>query len=537
MNDRNNENDIIDAGTGFGNEAAEHLDRRAEAYSDYERQRIELTNQPRVNALHVEGQYLVQRECQLEERLMRAAPAADLRRRRQRARYYWTSGIILTLAAFFFSLIGFAPFRLGWMGILYCIGIALATPFAVEEFLEAWKSEKLFKIIATGVFCAALMGGTFLAAIRGDLLAEQVKQSSQANASVVVDGQTPAPQQEKGAFYESTRGLLRLLMLFLALAIDLGAGVAIHRARLLGDVSGEDPDLLLRELHEVQQRKAEVIYEITALTNAPTAFVAQFWRDFYRAMLTQTARKAVSKLSAFSLLLLLFTGCASRPPEKVRVVAAVDLSTSEAATGRDLKSAFSKNIEGVGRLLGSLPPGSDITVIGITDNSFAQPYVLLSAKISDDQGYFGERIAAARRELLRTWHDRAAKLTPEARGTDIMGALLFADQLFRRAPADTKKYLFLFSDMRHVTRGLNLEVRRTVPTDTLLTTVARHRLLANLPGVTVYVLGADAEGMPVTAWDDLRQFWTAYFTKAGASLAAYSSLSDPPILPQPASAR
>ncbi len=116
-----------------------------------------------------------------------------------------------------------------------------------------------------------------------------------------------------------------------------------------------------------------------------------------------------------------------------------------------------------------------------------------------------------------------------------MGALLLADQLFSRVPAGTKKYLYVFSDMRHVTRGLNLELPHIVAADTLLATAARRRLIANLPGVTVHVLGADAEGMPVAAWDDLRRFWGAYFKKAGANLVSYSSLSEPEMLPQAAS--
>jgi hypothetical protein len=33
-----------------------------------------------------------------------------------------------------------------------------------------------------------------------------------------------------------------------------------------------------------------------------------------------------------------------------------------------------------------------VTVIGITDHSFGKPDILLSARIPDDAGYFGERL-------------------------------------------------------------------------------------------------------------------------------------------------
>jgi hypothetical protein len=73
--------------------------------------------------------------------------------------------------------------------------------------------------------------GALLAAIRSDLLAEQFTQSSPA---IVIDGQVSSATPPPNAFYESTRYSLRMLMLLLALAIDLSAGVAIHRALLAG---------------------------------------------------------------------------------------------------------------------------------------------------------------------------------------------------------------------------------------------------------------------------------------------------------------
>ncbi len=39
--------------------------------------------------------------------------------------------------------------------------------------------------------------------------------------------------------------------------------------------------------------------ELTALDNAPQMFETQFWRDFYRSILTHTVRSALTKLSVF----------------------------------------------------------------------------------------------------------------------------------------------------------------------------------------------------------------------------------------------
>jgi hypothetical protein len=527
MRNVNHEQEIVDLGSRFGNEAAEHIAKRAEAYCEYERERIELSNQPRIMELHFEGKHLATRERELPERLQRTAPPLALPSRRRRARYYWAVGIILTLAAFFFSLIAFRPYRLGWIGILYCAGIAIITPVAVEEFLEAWKSEGAFKLIVTAVFCAAILGGALLAAIRGDLLAEEVDQSHQ--AVVIENGPAPSTPEPQNTFYESTRHSLRWLMLLFALAIDLGAGIAVHRARTLGANSGEDYEVIFKELQEVRQRLGEVVYEIAGLTNAPAAFVARFWRDFYRAMLTQTVRSALTKLLMVPLCLALAISVRSQPQARLNFVVEIDLSASEAAKGPDGKTSFSRDVDGVAHLLASIPAGASMTVIGITANSFAQPYILLRADVTDDPGYFGERLTSARNQLVRAWQRRAAALTPTARGTDVLGGLFTASELFRAGSAGARNELFLFSDMRHVTRELNLEAPGILHVDALMAVARARSLIANLNGVTVYVLGANArEKQSMGEWNALKQFWSAYFAKAGANLPEYSVGSEPP---------
>ena len=383
------EQEILDVGRQVGNEAADHMGKRAEAYCEYERQRIELSNAARINALQAEGYRLAKLERQLEERVRLAPPPGGARSRKRKAYFYWFVGVLLTVTAFFFSLIAFGPYRLGRYGDLYCLGVAVVTPFAIEAFLDAWKSEKLLKAIVTIVFLAAIGGGALLGAIRGDLLSQQVQQTAPA---IVIDGDAPAGPQPQNSFYDSTHGSLRMLMLLLALAIDLGAGLAIHLALFLGTSSGEDFAKLSRELSEVRERLTSIVHEITALTNAPAIFVARFWRDFYRAMLTQTVRQAATKILGLVLCFFVLRGGYAFGQQRLNLVVAVDLTASEAVKGHDGQSQFTKNVQGVTRLLATVPAGSKVTVIGITENSFAQPYVLLSATVSDDQGYFGERL-------------------------------------------------------------------------------------------------------------------------------------------------
>ncbi len=525
-----NQEETYDSGRNLGLEGVEHTAGRAEVYCDCERERITLMNEPRIRELRALGGHLAEREAALRDRLRHAAPPGDVRHRRRRAGYYWTTGVALAFAAFCFSLIGLAPYRLGWAAYLYCLGIAIITPFAVEEFLDAWQSDRLGRAIVTAVFLAALVGGALLAEIRGDLLARQTEQT---NAAVVIEGDNPAAPEQKDTFYESTRDLLRLMMVLFAIALDLGAGVAVHRALVLGAVSGEDAEALLRELGNVRQQLGVVVAEISELTNAPAVFVARFWRDFYRAMLTQTVRKALTKgLSVVILASALWSARAFAAEHHNVVVAALDLSASEAVTGMDHKTPFERNVDGIAQLLASVPAGSSVTVIGITQDSIANPSPILRADLAADPGYFGERLAAAHRELVRAWRGRAAHLAPSAPRTDIIGALYLAGELFRKDPKTSRNTLVVFSDMRNATPTLNLEAPHLASVDSLLKTLERHAGVTDLAGVTVYVVGANGGKRDIRDWQTVKEFWIAYFEKAGARRGGWATFVTLPDLAQ-----
>jgi hypothetical protein len=214
----------------------------------------------------------------------------------------------------------------------------------------------------------------------------------------------------------------------------------------------------------------------------------------------------------------------------MNLVVAVDLSASEAVKTDGGRTGLSRNIEGVGKLLAAVAAGTRISIIGITENSFTSPRILLSAEVSRDPGFFGERLAVARRELLQAWQARTVRLKPDARGTDIFGALLLAQELFRSGPPGSRNVLILYSDMRHVTPILDLETPRVIPVQSALKTAAQHGLVADLAGIAVYAAGTTTPGRRVEEWESLRKFWMAYLEKAGAELWDYSILWEPPSL-------
>jgi hypothetical protein len=122
---------------------------------------------------------------------------------------------------------------------------------------------------------------------------------------------------------------------------------------------------------------------------ASTTFAARFWRDFYRALLLNTTRNAVTKLLIAFFALVVLAVPRAHAENHLNLVIAIDLTRSVAATRPDGRSDFQKDVAGVTRLLAQIPAGSRLTVIGITDHSFAEPYILMLARVPDEPGYTG----------------------------------------------------------------------------------------------------------------------------------------------------
>lgn len=509
-------------GQTLGVESVGSAVQKVEEYCAYEERRITLVNEPKILSLRAQIAVLQDEERTLEERLKSAQPPGDIKNRRRKAAYYWTITILLAVAAFVFSLLAFDPFRLGWKSYLYCLGIAIVTPFLIEEVIERWNLAGLVKTFATVAGAAALLSLIFLAVIRGNLLAHEVDSTNQVVISDDADAASaPAPQND---FYKNTLALLQLAMILLAVAMELGAGLALNRAWRTTEDSGEDWKALYIDLRNVRERMVALATEAEVLRKEPAVFAARFWRNFYHAMLTHTVRNAMTKLSLGIVLLglLAFHGRAAAE-EKTTIVIAVDLTQSVAAKGPDGKTDFEKNIEGVTRVLGQVPINCRVSVIGITDQSFARPYILLSASVTDDPGYFAERLEKARAELIRRWKNRSANLKPDYRSTDILGALVIAGQLFDESSSASLRVLVVFSDMRHATRDVNLESPLIVPAFAGLEH-SRAVPLVHLRGTNVYLLGVGGSGKTAEYWQGLERFWRDYFMTAGSTVCSYSPL-------------
>ena len=504
-----------------GGQGVEKLVADAERICIHEQRRIALENEPFIVRLQAEGATLVAEERRIADRLALAPPPGDQRRLFWRRIYYWAVVVLLAVTGFFSIELSFAPFRLGWMSWLISAGIAALTPFLIDRFLEHPGMEKVLRVLTAIAATASLACLMLLALIRGNLIAQQLRESE--NQAVVIDDAQPQNQTEN-TFYDRTTGLLCAALLLMAFATEVGGGLVLHAAWQSMPDDSEDWAALRRELLALRVRMAEIAFQITALRNAPQAFEARYWRDFYRALLLGATRSAMTKL-----LLVLIAGMALAIPrahaeDKLDLVVAIDLTQSVAAIGPDGKSDFQKNVEGVGKVLAQVPAGTQLTVIGITDQSFSEPYILIRARVPEDPGYFGERLTAARSQIIRAWNQRSAHLRPEFKQTDIFGALELASQTLAQGRSTTRKDLVVFSDMRESVKGLDFERMNLVPAFDVLAGKCGNSLV--LKDVNVYVAGADGAGKSAAYWESLQRFWHAYFLQAGGGLQTFSVLRE-----------
>jgi len=512
----NPELDPNDIGSQLGADGVNGVVAKVEQYSLHEERRIALENHALIVAMRAELSLLTDEENRIREQLRDAPPPGDLRHHRRKAIFYWAVTVILTVTGFFLAALTFAPFRLGWQGYLFCLGIATVVPFLVEKLLQDARLEAVVKALTAVAAVAGVASLMLLADVRGHLLAHEI----QSPPAVVIDDAQPE-QAPPDDFYGTTLNSLCLATVLLSFAMELGAGLALREAWIKAPHNTEDWQRLQRELAAVRRQMIAAAGQITRFEDEPAIFVARLWKDFYKTMLTHTVQSAMRKLLVLTIAAALVPHARAATPQRLDLVVALDLTKSVDVKGPDGTTEFQKNVDGVSGVLAQIPAGTQLTVIGITDRSFAQPYILLSASIPNDPGYFGERLSAAHAELVSTWKQRSAKLDPRFKETDILGALELASQIFDAKAATGNRTLIIFSDMRNHTRGLDLE------TQTGLTVASKRRVAGGqvfLARVQIYAFGVNGVGSAMNTWQKTRRFWKSYFSLSGGTLSYYSGL-------------
>ena len=519
-NDTMNPSEI---GQQLAREGFDAVSEKLDAYSGHKQREIELTNRPSLLALEAEGQLLLKEKPELEAQLRNLPPVhLDYMTRRWKTIYYGTTALVLWATGSLSTWIALQPYSLGPAAIAIAVGLAVASPFLVDLALDHWNLEKVFKYLATGAAIAALVSLMCFAVIRGLLLGQQLENDS-STAVVIDDNQSAASPVPENHFYRDSTPYLVFAMLMAAFAIETGAGLALHEAWRMR-ASGCDREAIQNRLAEIHSRLVMLTAQIEELRVAPERFDATLQANFYFAMLTHTARKVLSKGIVLAGLVALALGSRARAQDRLSVVVALDLTKSEDVPTPTQKTEFQENVAAVTRLLAQVPSGSRVTVIGIIHKTFTQPYLLLSATIPENPGFFGEQLRVAHQRLAQAWLARSRQLQPTFQSSDILGLFSLAAQIFDDDKGSRRKMLVIFSDMRQHTPELDLETSVSS-----FDRVRQQLIIPNLAGVDVYALGVDGVGKSTNDWNALQAFWQDYLRIAKANSHSYSALRDVPI--------
>jgi hypothetical protein len=324
--------------------------------------------------------------------------------------------------------------------------------------------------------------------------------------------------------------------MLLSLSLELAAGLALHEVRLGLKVRKSYASPESRRLEIVEREIGQTEAQITFLQNEPEMFEHEYRRNLYIGLLDGATRHARSYANwPTTLAVLALFGLASTlHGQAIDLWDGLDLSATSKATSYDGAVAHSQNVEAAARISATLPPGSRITVAGISDQSFARPLVLLTGQIPISPGKLREydQIAAAKNRLSASIRRTGAATEPRFQSTDILGFLIVAGMAFHNTP-QMRHVLVIHSDMRQSAAPIDIEHVERVPVKSVLISLEQHQLFADLQGVEVYIYGAHSVGKDIQYWNSLRDFWTGYLAHCHATLRAYSMMREIPNLSEP----
>ncbi|MDE3073840.1 MAG: VWA domain-containing protein [Chloroflexota bacterium] len=190
------------------------------------------------------------------------------------------------------------------------------------------------------------------------------------------------------------------------------------------------------------------------------------------------------------------------------------------------RGLFQEYLNGTRQLLLTEPPNSRVWVSAITTDSFGGSGVILKGWTPGVQGVFTEELDSARRQLVKTFANRSARLSPKAAGTDIFGALWRAKALMESAGHGSQsqgpKTIWIFSDMMNDTWALRMPAQIGRGPEQMMEQARGKGLVVPLKGYEIHVIGASTAGVAPRTWNTVRAFWEMYFREAGANLVSYS---------------
>ncbi|MGV8081010.1 MAG: hypothetical protein AB2L22_13260 [Syntrophales bacterium] len=476
---------------------------------------------------------LIDREAQLYADLAQRGNLSQIMTYESLLRGYFTGFLFLITAIgeYVFASWTILPFGLGLLETsILAVTIVIVSLEAVNLYCTYLRKQfpsfenQIFLLMSCLGFVLVILIIFFAADIRQNLY--------QTSALLNSSSDLEDTARNADSFFKNSSGSFIWLMIALTAAITVVGGISYHdiKLRLLMALSFWRLHSGIRNVKQAQARIVESNAELeTRLGRFDEDFNIAYMKEKLRletqgnAGLIQAAvndnnmgekigialASPVLLIALAVILFFIFRGTA-----RGETIIFLDMSKSSSASdylGRE--TAFQKNLYGIETFLKTnLRPADKIRIMGITENSFSNPFFILEGAIAKDKGVFGEKVAKDKLNLVRSW--KKLNLKETARMTDVLGAIHLASRLFR--PQDTDKRLIIFSDMRQFTTGFDLETPGVVDVDTLVNKASLSGRISPLNSVRVWCLGVHSSGKTSAYWSSLEQFWKHYFHQAKA---------------------
>ena len=495
-----------------GMEASNQPPEKQEELKKDVEERLESVSEKEIRKRSIKGYYYETFKRELEERLEEikgGIPIVIYQVNFVIGSFFSLLVLLLFLSEFWVMKWSLVPFGLEFEAFLIAASVTLTGMLAIHFLLvkikELWpRSCKKWKIAIIIVSLVSLViSGLYLSHVRGLLIKAQ-QPSNDLNKQI----------KEAKELKEKT-SLLPLAMGLVWLSMGLIAGVALHEALSRVVVSGNAiiKDMRIKRLNRKIKKIREEIEEWESL---PRIGLNEFKRGI-------NAGDNNNRNSWLSPLMIFITICIScflfvNPvrAEKKSVSIMFDVSFSTRCTDYAGDVEFKKNLRAVPEIIKNLAPGTRLRIIGITDNSYSNPFLIINDTIPKDRGMLGETIARKKLYLIEKWNKLG--LEPRAKGTDIFGSINLISMLMRRDKGE--KELYILSDMRN-TVGINLEFLPLVDEETFRK-VEEIGLIPDLNGVRVWIMGVSVCGKSLGYWLSLEKFWRRFFERAGAEVMTFT---------------
>ena len=462
--------------------------------------KIELEEEPRIREDQVRGRKSQDEVSRIDGWLnkIKAKPEWVLEIARIRGRVGLALFFFLVMASFVLLYLTFEPYEIGIKAHFASLGIILATALMLDGMLVSFYSKKwvLFSLTGLALVCL-LVAHIQLGLVRGELF------------------RTLGTSSE--SFYQTTSRLLTIALPMLALGVELAAGLTLFR--VIEWLYSPEVRAHRRREKEMRNMIARDM-EINVRRNRPKVVGAEF-----AIRLRQAAKKRLSgemkwaiALPIIILIIILLSLAAGRAFGAELEKNTVILTDLTKSVGPD---ACAQNAKAVEACLNATGPGEKITVLAITDRSFGKPVILLRGMTGLKPGYFKEKLKEERQSLVNEWREKAKQIKPAFLNSDVIGAIAIA-QIFLEEGSGQGKRLIIFSDMRHVTKALDLESPQEINAQEFLARVEKLGAIPSLKNVDVYALAVLTDDKSPSYWLALKAFWKGFFGKAGASLKKYS---------------